>query len=158
MSYLQTRMKLLMSYLLMRYFLNIRMVLSDQIQSIDSSQDYLPQDNNYWLHQRDIMNSVILSLMFIICLVYLLSLCSSSSFTIVRSSIVLLSTIHYFVIIVNHVLLHKPHYDITILTCSLSQLHIIVSSPFINKYRCNIYVDNNAHIIQSLWRTNELDL
>ena len=110
------------------------------------------------ISHRDIMNSVIMSLMFIICLVYLLSLCSSPSFTIVRSSIVLLSTIHYFVIIVNHVLRHKPHYDITILICSLSQLHIIVSSPFINKYRYNIYLDNNAYITQSLWRTNAIDL
>ena len=84
-------------------------------------------------------NDIIMSFMFIICLVYLSLLYSSPSFTIVRSSFVLLSTIHYFVIIVNHVLRHTPHYDITILTCSLSQLHIIVSTPFINKYRNNIY-------------------
>ena len=37
-------------------------------------------------------------------------------------------------------------------------LHIIVSSPFINKYRYNIYLDNNVYIIQSLWRTNAIDL
>ena len=87
--------------------------------------------------------------MFIICLVYLLLLYSSLSFTIVRSSLVFLSTIHYFVIIVNHVLRHKLYYDITILTCSLSQLHIIVSTPFINKYRNNIYLDNNPTAMEN---------